>query len=288
MPQRNNLGFGCVSLTQHTFLKDAFKILSAALNEGITHFDTAPIYGNGYSEKILGNFIRNKRSQITITTKCGLGNLDQPNIKTGIALLLNAIKNRIKKTQSTGEAMPPVPLSFRSIDENYTRQSLNRSLKNLKTDRVDFYLLHEALPCFLTDEAFLFLIEQKQKGIIGELGIGSAYINFFPLSESDIKHFNVLQYENGPSYKTDELLNKFNNKLHFYHSTLRCIPSLDKKYSPAEWAGILLNRACKINPSGKILFSTTKQKRLKENLEAFEQYADHSLSSLNNIINAIY
>ena len=54
MGYRSNLSFGGVSLTQHTFFKNAHNILANAFDEGITHFDTAPLYGNGYSEKILG------------------------------------------------------------------------------------------------------------------------------------------------------------------------------------------------------------------------------------------
>ena len=288
MGDRSTLGFGCVSLTQHTFLRDAQNILEKAFDEGITHFDTAPVYGNGFSEKILGSFIKNKRSRVTITTKCGLGNFNQPTINLKIALLLNAIKNKLRNKTANAENFQPTLLPFRSIDINYVKHHLKKSLQNLQTEFIDYYLLHEAVPAFLTPDASDFLNEQKQKGIIGEVGVAANYINLLQVNNNDLEGFAVLQYENGPNYKTDDIKIKYPGKKHFYHSALRCISSLDKKYSNSEWAGIILKRACKINPSGKILFSTTKSKRLMDNLAAFEKYNDVPLETLNKIVDGIY
>ena len=288
MGDRSNLGFGCVSLTQHTFLKDAQNILSEAYDEGIKHFDTAPVYGNGYSEKILGNFIKNKRSQVTITTKCGLGNINQPTINLKLALPLHAIKNRLRRRSANAYNPQPTLLPFRQLDIEYVKQHLEKSLQNLQTSYIDYYLLHEAMPAFLTQEALQFLNDQKQKGIIGQLGVAANYLNLLHAANNDVEGFSVLQYENGPNYKTDDLKKKYPDKKHFYHSALRSIQYLDKKYSGLEWAGIILNRACKTNPSGKILFSTTKTKRLGNNLAAFEKYNDLPLETLNKIVDGIY
>ena len=288
MGDRSNLGFGCVSVTQHTFLKDANDILSCAFDEGITHFDTAPVYGNGYSEKILGRFIKDKRSQVTITTKCGLGNINQPTINLKIALPLNAIKNRLRRKPANADNSQPTLLPFRPLDIDYVKHHLEKSLQNLQTGYIDYYLLHEAMPSFLTHDALHFLHDQKEKGIIGQLGIAANYFNLLHATDNDVEGFSVLQYENGPNYKTDDLKRKFPDKKHFYHSALRSIQYLDKKYPASEWAGIILSRACKINPSGKILFSTTKNKRLKNNLAAFEEYNDLPLETLNKIVDGIY
>jgi diketogulonate reductase-like aldo/keto reductase len=161
-------------------------------------------------------------------------------------------------------------------------------LQNLQTEFIDYYLLHEAMPCFLTPDALDYLNEQKQKGRIGELGIAANHINLLHVTNNELEGFTVLQYENGPGYITDDISIKYPDKKHFYHSALRSISYLDKKYSSTEWAGIILNRACKINPSGKILFSTTKSKRLMDNLVAFEKYIDVPLETLNKMIDGIY
>jgi len=288
MRNRVNIGFGCVSLTQHHFVKDALNILEKAYDEGITHFDTAPVYGNGFSEKIVGRFIKNKRSKVTITTKCGLGSFDQPTINLKFALPLNAIKNKLRRKQKNITNQPPKLLSFRSIDVNYVKHHLEKSLQNLQTEFIDYYLLHEAMPAFLTPEALDFLNVQKQKGIIGEIGVAANFVNLLHLKNDQMENFAILQYENGIHYKTDDLKIKFPDKKHFYHSALRSIHLLDKNYSSSEWVGIILNRASKINPSGKILFSTTKCKTLIDNLTAFDKYNELPLEKLNNIIDGIY
>ena len=46
-------GFGTVSITSLKNKKQVFKLLDAVYDNGIRHFDTAPIYGQGYSEKII-------------------------------------------------------------------------------------------------------------------------------------------------------------------------------------------------------------------------------------------
>lgn len=284
----NGLGFGCVSLTQHVFLSDALKILTAAFHEGISHYDTALLYGGGYSERILGVFIKNIRQKVTIATKCGLGSAHQASIPIRLALPLNAVKNKIRKPVHDKSIVQPQPIPYRVITLEYIMQSLAKSLKNLQTDYIDFYLLHEALPSFLTPDACEYLMMQREKGVIRELGIAGSYVNLFSINSNELTGFNILQYENGPHYKSDELLNIFPEKKHFYHSTLKSLPLLKAQYSKSELAGILLSRSCKINPFGKTLFSTTNIKRLKENIRFFIQYRKMSLDELNSIYSALH
>ena len=288
MPVTDNLGFGCVSLTQHTFLKDAQKILSLAFENGIKHFDTALLYGNGYSERILGTFIKSKRDKVTIATKCGLGNLQQPSISINLALPLNKIKHKIKKLPVYNSFLPPKPTEFRSISLDYVKQSLAKSLQNLKTDYIDYYLLHEALPSFLTPEAMEYLMLQKEKKVIRKLGVAAGYINLFSINKSELSGFDVLQYENGPHFKSDDIVTRFADKQHFYHSALKSLPFLKSTFSPSEMAGILLSRSCKINSRGKILFSTTHSKRLMENLKYFDQFNSMPLDELDKLYGALH
>lgn len=288
MSDKKNLGFGCVSLTQQTFLKDAHKLLSIAYDNGITHFDTAPVYSNGYSEKIVGTFIKKKRSEVTVTTKCGLGNIHQPSLNISLALAVNAVKRTLKKSNQVNNITQPTKLSHRKIEVDYVRKSLKNSLKNLQTDYIDYYLLHEALPSFLTNDAIEFLKREVEKGVIKKLGIAAAYVNITDLSTRNLDGFDVLQYENGLHYKTDELVNQFPNKTHFYHSSLKSLPVIKSNHTRNQIVGLLLNRAAKQNPSGKVLFSTTSSKRLKENIKSFNEYNDFSLQELNGIVDAFH
>jgi hypothetical protein len=290
MDELRSIGFGCVSLTKQPFLGSALDLLRKAYDVGITHFDTAPVYGNGYSEKILGAFIRNRRRNVTVTTKCGMGSPDPPTLAARWALPLHALKQKLAGRKSFPATFhPPAMLEYRVIGEEYVMRSLNASLNNLQTDYIDYYLLHEALPAFLTPQALSFLMEQQRKGVIRQLGIAAAYINLLPLRAEDITGWDILQYENGLNYPTNNILDRFTGKSHFYHSSLKFLQSLPSdRYSPNDWAGILLNRAVKINPSGKVLFATTKVRTIEENIRAFKKFGDLPLREINDMIHAVH
>ncbi len=51
--------------------RDSAKAIARAFDLGITTFDTAPIYGSGHAEEILGTTLREVRDQVVIATKCG-------------------------------------------------------------------------------------------------------------------------------------------------------------------------------------------------------------------------
>lgn len=51
----------------------AFKILHEAVDNGVTFFDTADVYGDGRSEALIGEFIKNSKINIKVATKFGRG-----------------------------------------------------------------------------------------------------------------------------------------------------------------------------------------------------------------------
>ena len=72
-------------------------LLECTYDHGIINYDTAPLYGKGYAEIILGNFLKNKKN-INISTKFGLGENFKPNsFLTKPLLKLNGLKNLITK-----------------------------------------------------------------------------------------------------------------------------------------------------------------------------------------------
>ena len=72
----SRLGFGCWALSKSGWkdvnLDSAYATLSMAYQHGITIYDTAPIYGFGKSEEILGTVLKDIRDKIIICTKFGL------------------------------------------------------------------------------------------------------------------------------------------------------------------------------------------------------------------------
>ena len=66
------LGFGTGGLLRIGSARERQNVLAAAVANGITHFDTAPIYGFGEAERSIGRFLRRERSRLTVATKFGL------------------------------------------------------------------------------------------------------------------------------------------------------------------------------------------------------------------------
>ncbi|HTC00045.1 MAG TPA: aldo/keto reductase [Ferruginibacter sp.] len=291
MNARSKMGFGCVGLSAQPFESGALKLLEVAYNEGIIHFDTAPLYGKGYSEKILGRFLKGKRDKVTVTTKFGLPGGASKNIPAWLALPLNQLK-KIKKGKSSvkGQFQLPGLLSHRQIGIDLVRTGFEKSLHNLQTDYIDYYLLHEALPSFLTEEALLYVVELKKKGLIKRIGIAASYPNLKNIGPATIRDWDILQYENSLLHPSENLLDSFIDKKHFYHSVLK--PLAYKEISTElkdKAAGILLARAVQMNREGIILFSSSRNNNIKTNLQNLDAYSKYSVEELNNILsNAIH
>jgi len=291
MNTRSKIGFGCVGLSAQPFESGALKLLEAAYNEGITHYDTAPLYGKGYSEKILGKFLKGKRHKVTVTTKFGLSVGPSKDIPVWLALPLNQLK-KIKKGKQPvkGQFQLPGLLSHRQIGIDSVRAGFEKSLHNLQTDYIDYYLLHEALPSFLTEEAMQYIIELKKKGLIKKIGIAVSYPNIENIEPATISDWDILQYENSLLHPSESLLDSFPDRKHFYHSVLK--PLVYKEISTelkGKVAGLLLARAAQINKEGIILFSSSKNNNIKMNLQNLDAYSKYSVEELNNILsNAIH
>ena len=282
------IGFGCAALSGKLFEHEAMAILETAFDNDILHFDTAPLYGRGYSEKILGKFLIGKREKITITTKFGLGDNIRQSIPVQIALPLNWIKKRMRKHSSSSPAFHnPDLLSYRKIEAKDIKGSLENSLRSLRTDYIDYYLLHEGLPCFLTDEAFIYLTDLLSKGIVGKLGLAANYVNLIhPNQKLDI-NWEILQYENSLLHPSSNIIKDFPAKMHILHSVFS--PLKYKNFKKVNAAAILLAIATKRNPEGIVLFSTTQKQHIIDNILGAEKYKHTSILELEKVIkDAIY
>jgi len=282
----NTIGFGCVGLSAQPFESDALKLLDVAFDEGITHFDTAPLYGKGFSEKILGKFLKQHRSKVTVTSKFGLGNASDNTIPVWLALPMNKIIKTIRRRRLLDtEFQEPNELSYRKIELNEVRKSFENSIRNLKVDHIDHYLLHEAVPSFLTEEALQYIYGLKQKGHVKKIGIATSYCNFKDEKTIGYPKWDVLQYENSILQPSDNYIDIFPDRDHIYHSVLKPLKYKKVKDSfKKDIAGIMLARAFKNNIDGKILFSTSKPAHIKTNLQNMARYTDHTIAELGQIL----
>jgi aryl-alcohol dehydrogenase-like predicted oxidoreductase len=275
---KSNLGFGGASLTSMKSYNEVKGLLNVAYEAGIRHFDTAVLYGKGYSELILGQFLKDKRQNVTITTKFGLGqSLETGGMPIQVLMPLNyhlkKVKNAFKKPVLSATENPYIPVSYREIDKKLISKSFYQSLDRLKTDYVDYYLLHEGLPSFLTDEALNFLLDLKRRGRVRFIGIGSNILDIKTLNIEDVKNWDVLQYEGNIVEETQYMMQKFPNKIHFHHSCLKNRDNISLgNINPNDRVGYILAQNALQNPEGKIIFSTRNKTYLENNLQSFSKY----------------
>ncbi|MEY2993106.1 MAG: ral stress protein 69 [Pseudomonadota bacterium] len=113
------IGLGCMNFC-HAYgpavpEAQAERVLLEALDAGVTHFDTAALYGFGASEELVGKFLSPHRGRFTLASKCGLIGVTQPDGKK-----VRAINGRPESIRATCE----------------------EALKRLRTDVIDLYYLH--------------------------------------------------------------------------------------------------------------------------------------------------
>jgi aryl-alcohol dehydrogenase-like predicted oxidoreductase len=113
------LGFGCMGISQSygrpSSREDGIAIIRAAVDRGITFFDTAEVYGPYTNEDVVGEALEPVRDQVAIATKFGF------NIEQGKMAGLNSRPSQI-------------------------RAVADASLKRLRTDRIDLFYQHRVDP----------------------------------------------------------------------------------------------------------------------------------------------
>ena len=65
------VGLGCNNFGRRLDAEGAARVVHAALEAGITFFDTADIYGGGQSEEMLGAALKGRREDVVIASKFG-------------------------------------------------------------------------------------------------------------------------------------------------------------------------------------------------------------------------
>jgi D-threo-aldose 1-dehydrogenase len=173
------LGFGCATLFRTPDPAHRARLLHAAYDAGIRHFDVAPMYGLGRAEPELGRFTRAHRPEVTIATKFGI----RPTLAArGLAYAQRPVRRAFEskpaiRDQARVHAAAPSRLFYEQggYDARGARRSLQRSLRALKTDYVDLLLLHDPQPGSVrSDEVSSFLEDACAAGLIRSWGLAGA------------------------------------------------------------------------------------------------------------------
>ena len=142
--------------------KDAAEAIETCFETGVTTIDTAPAYGNGKAEEIIGKAVKGRREKIIIATKCGLD------------MEAKAAKN---------------------LSAAFIEKDLNNSLRRLGTDYIDLYQCHWPDPNIPLSETMGALMKLKQEGKI--LNIGVCNFNAAQIEEA-AKYAPLFSYQ--PQY----------------------------------------------------------------------------------------
>lgn len=260
------LGYGCVRLSSCRSFAHAKSIVDHILACGIRYFDTAPGYGRGYSEKILGACLAQAsmpRSHYLIATKLGAWDQPVPRIPPSLALRLKWLQRKALFSQTPPASRPvaaPGPISPYRISLEQVKSSFSRSLASLRVDYVDVLLLHESLPSFLTVEASEYLFRLRADGVVRCLGVAANGVNYLNLAQSDFRDWDVLQYESGPHWPQHVgFRESFSHMHHILHS---CVGQRTLEgVSPNE----ALQHMLQSHPATTILFSSLNYRHIQDN-----------------------
>jgi aryl-alcohol dehydrogenase-like predicted oxidoreductase len=202
----SELGMGCSrlgSLLVAGGSSQAERAVAAALDQGIRFFDTADIYGQGDSERVLGRVLKHAPG-VTIATKAGyvlpapawVLRLAKPPMR-----LLARLKGGIKRSVAAQRAQG-YPQRF---DPAHLRRALDGSLKRLGRDRIDVFQLHNPPVAAASEALWRFVETAKQRGDIGSFGVSctTAYDGLAWLAHDVVE---IVQVAAGPENAPDALL----------------------------------------------------------------------------------
>jgi len=283
------LGLGTSRLGHYYTEAKAQLSLDLAYNLGITYFDTAPIYAYGWSEKLLGTFVRNKRDKVQIATKIGL----QPSRILSLLpfKVLGSLRNFAKTIRKENTSGMPVGVSNHlsiSFDPIWAMQSLEGSLRRMKTDYVDVLLLHEStIREANAPETKQFMDQVIQSGKAKAIGIGSALDKLTNINTLD-PSYTIVQHEydllnNEPFIPGDRMVNThglFQNIKRmkslaqevWFQQQMGRICALDFSMEP-DMLQFCLAGARYEHPNGITLFSSTNEEHIKATIASWHNIA---------------
>jgi aryl-alcohol dehydrogenase-like predicted oxidoreductase len=141
------IGLGCMGISmsygQPLATEDGVKLIRAAVERGVTFFDTAEVYGPYTNERVVGEALEQFRDEVVIATKFGID---------------------IDGHGTSG--MDSRPEHIRAVAE--------ASLKRLRTDRIDLFYQHRVDPNVPMEEVAGTVRELIQEGKVKHFGLSEA------------------------------------------------------------------------------------------------------------------
>ncbi len=137
-PEVSVVGLGTNNFGGRIDYEQSLAVIDAALEAGVTLFDTADIYGQGASEEYIGRALEGRRDRVLIATKFG-------------------------------KPMDELPEERRGTPD-YIRWAVESSLRRLRTDVIDVYQMHEPDPSTSIEETLGALNDLVHQGKVRWIG----------------------------------------------------------------------------------------------------------------------
>jgi aryl-alcohol dehydrogenase-like predicted oxidoreductase len=144
--------------------KEAVAAIHAALDNGINAIDTAPVYGFGFSEELVGKAVEGRRDNVVIATKCGLVWHEQKG-------------DFFFVSDETGVSHGNKFSVHRYLGPESIRYEVEQSLKRLRTDYIDLYQTHWQETTTPIEDTMTALMALKEEGKIRAIGVSNANTN---------------------------------------------------------------------------------------------------------------
>jgi aryl-alcohol dehydrogenase-like predicted oxidoreductase len=169
------VGFGAWAIGGWTWggadENQSIRAIHAFLDAGGTLIDTAPMYGFGRSEEVVGKAITGRRDQVVLATKCSM------RWDLTAAQQRRAARKFSTNEQSidrAGEATAASIDVFIYSGRDGIREELERSLRRLRTDVIDLYQTHWQDDATPIEERMGALEELRREGKIRAIGVSNA------------------------------------------------------------------------------------------------------------------
>ncbi|MBI4003355.1 MAG: aldo/keto reductase [Nitrospira defluvii] len=168
------LGFGCsmiASLATRYSRAEVEASLCEARDAGITFFDTADVYGQGDSERLLGKLFRSRGEGMILCTKAGLTVGPMEYVVRLVKPAANVLLRRWRATRvATTQARHQQ--ERQCFDPDYLSRRIEGSLYRLNVDRIDLFLLHNPpVDVPQRDAVFELLARFKAQGKLRQFGV---------------------------------------------------------------------------------------------------------------------
>jgi len=137
-PEVSVVGLGTNNFGGRIDYEQSVAVVDAALDAGVTLFDTADIYSQGMSEEFIGRALEGRRDRVLIATKFGKPMDERPEDRRG--------------------------------SPDYIRAAVESSLRRLRTDVIDVYQMHEPDPATPIEETLAALNDLVNEGKVRWIG----------------------------------------------------------------------------------------------------------------------